>query len=161
MATPSLDPTRLESLLESAQLLNSSLDLDSLLSHLLRTVMGRLLVGRGFIAVEDEGTLRLAQIRGLKGLKVGDVYAEEAARAAGVHLIYSIGKDEHPIGLLGVGSPPTGRLAPEEEASLQALLDWPPAASLTRRLTAKHAASITNSTRKFRNYAPSLTSCGG
>ena len=122
MATPLLDPTRLESLLESAQLLNSSLDLDSLLSHLLRTVMGRLLVGRGFIAVEDEGTIRLAQTRGLKGLKVGDVYDEESARAAGIHLIYRIGKAEHPIGLLGIGSPPGGHLAPEEESSLQALL---------------------------------------
>jgi hypothetical protein len=46
----SLDSTRLEALLESAQLLNSSLDLDSLLQHLLRTVMDRLLVGRGFVA---------------------------------------------------------------------------------------------------------------
>lgn len=122
MATTRLDPTRLESLLESAQLLNSSLELDSLLSHLLRTVMGRLLVGRGFIAVEDEGTMRLAQIRGLKGLKGGDVYREGVAREAGVHFIYRIGKTEHPIGLLGLGRPPSGSIAPEEEASLQALL---------------------------------------
>jgi phosphoserine phosphatase RsbU/P len=122
MATPTLDPTRLESLLESAQLLNSSLELDSLLSHLLRTVMGRLLIGRGFIAVEDEGTMRLAQIRGLKGLKAGEVYDEEAARSAGVHFIYQIGGTEHTIGLLGLGRPPSGQIAPEEEASVHALL---------------------------------------
>ena len=92
MSTTSLDASRLESLLESAQLLNSSLDLESLLGHLLRTVMGRLVVGRGFIAVEDEGTMRLSQVRGLKGLKSGDIFNEEAARAAGVHLIYQIGE---------------------------------------------------------------------
>ena len=55
MSPKLLDATRLESLLESAQLLNSSLDLDSLLQHLLRTVMGRVLAGRGFIAVAADG----------------------------------------------------------------------------------------------------------
>lgn len=122
MPATSLDASRLESLLESAQLLNSSLDLDSLLSHLLRTVMGRLVVGRGFIAVEDEGAMRLAQVRGLKGFKSGDLFDEEAMRAAGVHLIYHIGSAEHAAGLLGVSSPPGGTVAPEEEASLRALL---------------------------------------
>jgi sigma-B regulation protein RsbU (phosphoserine phosphatase) len=122
MSTTSLDASRLESLLESAQLLNSSLDLESLLGHLMRTVMGRLLVGRGFIAVEDEGTMRLAQVRGLKGLKSGDIFNEEAARAAGVHFIYPIGEAEHVIGLLGVSRPPGGVVSTEEDASLRALL---------------------------------------
>lgn len=122
MSTPSLDASRLESLLESAQLLNSSLDLESLLSHLLRTVMGRLVVGRGFIAVEEEGTMRLAQVRGLKGFKAGDLFDEEAVRSAGVHLIYPIGDAEHAAGLLGVSSPPGGAVAPDEETSLRALL---------------------------------------
>src|SRR5690349_17191867 len=122
MSTTSLDASRLESLLESAQLLNSSLDLESLLGHLLRTVMGRLLVGRGFIAVEDEGTMRLSQVRGLKGLKKGDIFGEEAVRAAGVHLIYPIGEAERTTGLLGVSRPVGGEIAPEEEASLRALL---------------------------------------
>jgi sigma-B regulation protein RsbU (phosphoserine phosphatase) len=122
MSATSLDASRLESLLESAQLLNSSLDLDSLLGHLLRTVMGRLLVGRGFIAVEDEGIMRLAQVRGLKGFKSGDVFDEEAMRGAGVQLIYSIGDAEHATGLLGVSKPPGGLVAPDEETSLRALL---------------------------------------
>lgn len=122
MSTTSLATSQLESLLESAQLLNSSLDLDSLLGHLLRTVMGRLLVGRGLIAVEGDGEMRLAQVRGLKGLKSGDVYDEERARAAGIHLIYRIGQGEEQIGLLGVGKPPNGVVSPEEESSLQALL---------------------------------------
>lgn len=122
IATASLDSSRLESLLESAQLLNSSLDLKSLLGHLLRTVMGRLLVGRGLIAVEDEGMMRLAQVRGLKQLRSGDFYTEELARAAGVHLIYRIGDARHPVGFLGLGKPPGGSIPPEEEASLKALL---------------------------------------
>jgi len=123
MTTTSLDSTRLEALLESAQLLNSSLDLDSLLQHLLRTVMGRLLIGRGFVAVASDGAMRLAQVRGLKGFKVGDDFDEPEVRASGIHSIYPIGKtDEHPTGLLGIGKPPGGDVAPEEEESLKALL---------------------------------------
>ena len=122
MNAASLDSTRLESLLESAQLLNSSLDLDSLLQHLLRTVMGRLLTGRGLVAIESEDAMHFAQIRGLKGFKVGDVFDEAAARAAGIHFFYPIGKPEHPTGLLGIGKPPNGAIAPEEEESLKALL---------------------------------------
>ncbi|HEX8288731.1 MAG TPA: SpoIIE family protein phosphatase [Pyrinomonadaceae bacterium] len=122
MTAISLDSTRLEALLESAQLLNSSLDLDSLLQHLLRTVMGRLLVGRGFVAVENDGAMTLAQIRGLKGFKVGDSFDEKALRKAGIHFIYPIGKPEQPIGFLGIGKPPNDSVAPEEEESLKALL---------------------------------------
>jgi sigma-B regulation protein RsbU (phosphoserine phosphatase) len=118
----SLDSTRLEALLESAQLLNSSLDLDRLLQHLLRTVMGRLLVGRGFVAVSEDGKMQLAQVRGLKEFKVGDVFDEPTARAAGIHSIYPIGNHEQPTGLLGIGKPPGGEIAPEEEESLKALL---------------------------------------
>jgi len=49
--TTSLGATQLEALLESAQLLHATLDLDALLRHLLRSVMGRLLVSRALIAV--------------------------------------------------------------------------------------------------------------
>jgi len=87
MNAASLDSTRLEFLLESAQLLNSSLDLDSLLQHLLRTVMGCLLTGCGLVAIESEDATRFAQIRGLKGFKIGDFFDEVAARAAGIHFI--------------------------------------------------------------------------
>ena len=85
MSSKILDATRLESLLESAQLLNSSLDLDSLLKHLLRTVMGRTLVGRGLIAVSTDGKMRIAQLRGLKNLKVGDDFDEQNLRENGIN----------------------------------------------------------------------------
>ena len=84
--------------------------------------MGRLLVGRGFVAVAGDGTMRLAQVRGLKESKVGDVFDETIARAAGIHSIYPIGNHEQPTGLLGIGKPPGGEIAPEEEESLKALL---------------------------------------
>ena len=54
-----LDTSRLESLLESARLLQSSLELDTILKHLLRTVMGRLLARRGLIAVSRPVTRKI------------------------------------------------------------------------------------------------------
>ncbi len=122
MSTKILDATRLESLLESAQLLNSSLDLDSLLKHLLRTVMGRTLVGRGLIAVSTDGKMRIAQLRGLKNSKIGDAFDEQQLRESGINSFYPIGDAENPIGFLGIGKPPTGEISVEEIESLNALL---------------------------------------
>ena len=64
----SLDASRLEALLESAQLLHSSLNIEDLLRHLLRSVMGRLLVSKALIAVEENETMRVALARGLPKL---------------------------------------------------------------------------------------------
>ncbi len=116
------DATRLESLLESAQLLNSSLDLNSLLKHLLRTVMGRTLVGRGFIAVSTDGKMRLAQLRGLKNSKIGDDLDENLLRENGINSFYPIGEAENPIGFLGLSKSPAGEISAEEIESLNALL---------------------------------------
>lgn len=117
-----LDSSRLEALLESAQLLHSSLNLEDLLKHLLRSAMGRLVVGRGFIAVEDEGAMRLRLVRGFRELRVGDAFDEQAARAAGIHLLLPIGEAAQPIGLLGLAHPPSGTINTEETESLKALL---------------------------------------
>ncbi|HEY0047954.1 MAG TPA: hypothetical protein VGB68_01620, partial [Pyrinomonadaceae bacterium] len=122
MSAKILDATRLESLLESAQLLNSSLDLDSLLKHLLRTVMGRTLVGRGFIAVSNNGEMRIAQLRGLRNLKIGDSFDERALRESGITSFYPIGDPDKPTGFLGLGKPPAGEISAEETESLHALL---------------------------------------
>ena len=143
MNNNSLDASRLEALLESAQLLNSSLDLDSLLKHLLRTMMARALVGRGFVAVEESGSMRYAQMRGLKDVKVGDVFDEESARSLGIHYVYPIGDAAHPTGLLGIGKPPTGAISSEEEESLKALLGIA-ASSIANARTPRRAASISN-----------------
>ena len=97
--------SRLEALLESAQLLHASLDLDSLLSHLLRSVMGRLLIARAFIAIDDKGTMRLAQVRGSSKLRVGDTYEEAKVREAGISQIFPIGDESKPVGYLGIAKP--------------------------------------------------------
>ena len=73
MSTP-LDPLRLEALLESAQLLHSSLNLEDLLRHLLRTVIGHLLVKRGLIAVAEDKGMRLVLVRGISGLAAGEPF---------------------------------------------------------------------------------------
>lgn len=94
---------RLEALLESAQLLHGSLDLDHLLGHLLRTVMGRFLASRGLIAVSRDGVLRVALSRGLPGIDVGQPLDETAARAAGIRRFHPIGDSEEPVGVLALG----------------------------------------------------------
>jgi sigma-B regulation protein RsbU (phosphoserine phosphatase) len=119
---PELDPSRLEALLESAQLLHSSLDLEDLLKHLLRSVMGRVLTGRGLIAVAEDGAMRLRLVRGFKTLRAGAVFDEQAAREAGMHVLYAVGDPAHPAGLLGLGRPPQGEISLEEEQFLKALL---------------------------------------
>lgn len=92
--------SRLESLLESAQFLHASLDLDDLLSHLLRTVMGRLLVTRAAIVIDEGGRPVLALARGLPGCLPGMPFDEDAARAQGL-------TEQVPIG----AEPAVGRLA--------------------------------------------------
>jgi sigma-B regulation protein RsbU (phosphoserine phosphatase) len=118
----SLDASRLEALLESAQLLHSSLDLEDLLRHLLRSVMGRLLISKALIAVEDGGVMRLALVRGLPKLAVGEKFDDEVACASGVDLILPIGDRERPVGLLGIARPLNKEISDEEIEFLRALL---------------------------------------
>jgi len=111
-----------EALLESAQLLHSSLDLDQLLRHLLRSVMGRLLVSKALIAVADESAMRLALVRGTAKIAKGQEFDEEAARAAGIEIILPIGDGSAPVGLLGLSNPPNRKISGDETEFLDALL---------------------------------------
>src|SRR5512133_3136936 len=105
-----LDTSRLEALLESAQVLQS-LDLDELLRHLLRTAMGRLLVTRACVAVRDgEGRLRVSLARGARTVSVGDPFDEAAGRSAGFEVTLPIGQPDAPVGLLACSAPLPGRL---------------------------------------------------
>jgi phosphoserine phosphatase RsbU/P len=117
-----LDASRLEALLESAQLLHSSLNLDDLLRHLLRSVMGRLLVSKGLIAVSQEGVMRLALVRGMPKLAPGDVFDETKARAYGIDMILPIGDKSSPVGLLAISRPLNKEIEDEEIDFLRALL---------------------------------------
>lgn len=121
MDPSSLNASTLEALLESAQLLHSSLDPDDLLKHLLRSVMGRLVVARGVVAFREGDTYRVAQARGCKGLKTGDTFDEACAAAAGLGRVVPIATAERTIGLLALGSPPSGAFGDDDVAFLDAL----------------------------------------
>src|ERR1700760_265407 len=95
----------MQALLESARLLNSSLSLEDLLRHLLRTVMGRLLVTRGLIAIEDQGKMHIELARGVPGVAKGDIFEDSVAAAAKLELTYAIGDPGHPVGILALGKP--------------------------------------------------------
>lgn len=115
--TAGLDQSRLESLLESAKLLNSTLNLDDLLGHLLRTVMGRYLIGRGAVAIQDVVHVS----RGGAALKAGSEFSVDAARAAGLELIFDIATSGEKVGTLALGRPARGPLNTEETDFVQAL----------------------------------------
>jgi sigma-B regulation protein RsbU (phosphoserine phosphatase) len=139
-----LDPTRLEALVESAQLLQSSLELDVILKHLLRTVMGRLLARRGLLAVRDtDGVMRVQLARGASALKAGSIYSDEAAQAAGIEKTFAIGAEE-PVGLLGLGGISADNATGEELEFLRALLGL--AASVISNAQAHETARLANQT---------------
>lgn len=109
-----LDASRLESLLESAQVLGSSLDLEQQLAHLLRSVMGRLLATRAVIALSESGVYRVAALRGIPGLRQGDELTYEEAKSHGLNSVFDIGEASEPWGFLAA-SDPAGRAADESE----------------------------------------------
>jgi len=113
----------LQALLESARLLNSSLSLEGLLRHLLRTVMGRLLVTRGLIAIEENGTMRVALARGVQGLAAGNEFDETAAASAKLELLYKIQEAGKVVGILALGRPASGSVTQEQNALLLAMLE--------------------------------------
>ncbi|MGA2596746.1 MAG: SpoIIE family protein phosphatase [Bryobacteraceae bacterium] len=117
-----LGESRLEALLESAELLHASLRLEDLLRHLLRTVMGRLLVGRAAVAIRQDGAMRVALTRGVASLPAGSPFTEDIAHNAGLEQVFPIGDPELPIGLLGISKPMRGDLDPEEHDFIHALI---------------------------------------
>lgn len=117
-----LDSSRLESLLESARLLNSSLRLEDLLGHLLRTVMGRVLATRGAIAIARDGGFETALARGLPGLPKGAPFDAEKARSLGLNLTLIIGDASAPGGMLALARKGERALEDGEREFLDALL---------------------------------------
>ncbi len=149
----SLSISGLQALLESARLLNSSLSLEELLRHLLRTVMGRLLITRGLIAVEDHGQMRVELSRGVQGIAKGSLFEEDAAAAAKLDLRYSIGDPMHPVGLLALGQPAMGNVTPEQHELLLAMLELAATALANARAheqTVKVAHSLDQSVQELR-----------
>lgn len=117
-----LDSSRLESLLESARLLNASLKLEDLLGHLLRTVMGRMLATKGAIAIARDGKMETALARGLPGLVKGSPFEAEIARGLGLNLTLPIGDPAEPLGWLALARMGGRPLEEGEREFLDALL---------------------------------------
>src|SRR4051812_13541432 len=98
----------MQALLDSVRLLNASLNLQDLLSHLIRTVMGRLLVTRVAVAIEEKGEMRVALARGVAGLEKGSVLRQSEAAEKKLGLWYLIGPADRPLGVLALGKPALG-----------------------------------------------------
>jgi sigma-B regulation protein RsbU (phosphoserine phosphatase) len=100
------------------------LQLEELLRSLLRSVMGRLVVSRGLLALVDEdcGGARVAVSRGFKNLPAGHAFDPAQAERNGVEHLLVIGDAEAPVGYLGLGRPLTGAPGKDETDFLQALL---------------------------------------
>src|SRR5687767_9162071 len=123
------DSARFSGLLESAKLLHGSLELEPLLDHLLRTVMGRLLVRRALVALEGDGGdggdrgLVVAAAKGLPAIAKGSPLDREALAALGVRVYRDIGDEEHRLGVIALASPPgTTGLEGEQLELVDALL---------------------------------------
>jgi sigma-B regulation protein RsbU (phosphoserine phosphatase) len=121
-STVKLGDSRLQALLESAKLLSSSLALPDLLAHLLRTVMGRLLVSKAVIAVDLDGSMRVSLARGVPSLAQGALFTEDIGRAAKLEQFFAIEQTGRATGILAIGPPARGFLEPEEEDFVTALL---------------------------------------
>jgi sigma-B regulation protein RsbU (phosphoserine phosphatase) len=152
-ASSSLSASGLQALLESARLLNSSLSLEDMLRHLLRTVMGRLLVTRGAIALADAGEMRVELARGVPGLAKGSALSRAEAAAARLEMLYPIGPPEQPVGLLALASPALGTITSEQEQLLSGLLELAAAALANARMheqTLRVARSLDQNVQELR-----------
>lgn len=138
-----LDPSRLEALLESARLLQSSLELDTILRHLLRTVMGRLLARKGLLAVrKSDHALRLELVRGASAMAVGSLFDRVGAVAAGIDRFFPIGPEDEPVGVLGIGGMLSADISSDDSDFIAALLGL--AASVISNATAHEASRLAN-----------------
>jgi sigma-B regulation protein RsbU (phosphoserine phosphatase) len=139
-----LSHSGLQALLESARLLNGSPSLNELLSHLFRTVMGRLLVTRGLIAIEDNGKMRVELARGVPGIAKGSLLTDEVAEAAGLVHRYPIGSVEGPVGVLALGKPALGAPTAEQLELLNALLELA-ATAIAKARAHEHTVQVNRS----------------
>jgi sigma-B regulation protein RsbU (phosphoserine phosphatase) len=122
-AKSNLSHSGLQALLESARLLNGSPSLNELLSHLFRTVMGRLLVTRGVIAISDHGAMRVELARGVTGIAKGSLLTDELAASSKLELLFPIVTGDTTVGMLALGKPALGAPTAEQHELLQALLE--------------------------------------
>lgn len=118
-----LDASRLGSLLESARILGSSLRMEDQLQHLLRTIMGRLLITRAAVALRDGDGYKLSLARGVSSLKAGMPFDPASCDELKLVTTLPIGDPAEPLGLLCLGRAAAGNLDSSEFEFLSALLN--------------------------------------
>lgn len=127
----------LRALYETSQLLNSSLDLEFVLSNLLLTAMSKMLVTRGAALLYDpvRDAYHAAVVKGIRGLEKGTVLkisntkldqlqsnedVPEELAAYGIKLVFPVAFGHRQIGLIGLGAKFTGK--PFEDQELEFML---------------------------------------
>jgi sigma-B regulation protein RsbU (phosphoserine phosphatase) len=92
----------LNALLETSKLLNSKLDLAFILNHLLLTSMGKLLVPKACVILEQNGSFEVAASKGLKDKgKFSDLAA--FSKANGLELLVPIRSAKQHLGYIALG----------------------------------------------------------
>ena len=126
MTEPASDPRRtdrfdLRAIFETSQLLSSSLDLEFVLSNLLRTAMGKLLVTKGTALLFNplRSAYNVASVMGISGLSkddelvlgqldlehtMHDESVPEALKELGIKLVFPVAFGHREIGLIGLGA---------------------------------------------------------
>ncbi|ACF12697.1 protein serine/threonine phosphatase [Chloroherpeton thalassium ATCC 35110] len=93
------------SLLESSKILNSSLDLEFILSHILRTVMGKFMLLKACIITfseSDQSVFELAASRGLHGAKKQFTNLELFQQQHDIHALIDLSIGNKRIGYIGL-----------------------------------------------------------
>jgi len=138
-ATRRTDRFDLRALYETSQLLSSSLDLEFVLSNLLRTAMGKLLVTKGAALLYDpvHSNYTVGASKGLANVKTGDRIpvpdvkldaamtgddVPAALHERDIRLVFPVAFGHREIGLIGLGAKFTGGEFEEQELEFMASL---------------------------------------
>lgn len=121
----SLDNLQLGDLLESVEVLNATLSLQEIMTHLLRICQARVLATRGAAAVRNaDGQYEAVVVRGVAGLQPGQSVSREALFQQGLDLILPIGPEDDQTGLIALGGVAAREVETVELPSLRILLGF-------------------------------------
>ncbi|MBT3448903.1 MAG: SpoIIE family protein phosphatase [Bacteroidetes Order II. Incertae sedis bacterium] len=129
----------LRAIYETSQLLSSSLDLEFVLSNLLRTAMGKLLVTKGAALLYDPlaAAYSIPAVKGISGLEKGgslvltnvdlentmqDDRVPAQLQEVGIKLVFPVAFGHREIGLIGLGGKFTGQPFEDQELEFMASL---------------------------------------
>jgi sigma-B regulation protein RsbU (phosphoserine phosphatase) len=144
MSDQSADPRKtdrfdLRAIFETSQLLSSSLDLEFVLSNLLRTAMGKLLVTKGTALLFNplRSAYNVASVMGISGLSkddelvlgkldlehtMHDESVPDALKELGLKVVFPVAFGHREIGLIGLGAKFTKQEFGEQELEFMASL---------------------------------------